>query len=182
MPHYRRNYVPGATYFFTVVTYGRARILTSEVSRQILRTAFLNQKKFRPFTIDAIVLLPDHLHAVWKLPPGDSDYSIRWNKIKYSFTDEYLANGGAEQRVTKAQNAREERGVWQRRFWEYTVRNEDDMKRCIDYVHWNPIKHGLVDRVIEYPWSSFHRYVALGEYEPGWGTAGCAEVEGAEWD
>lgn len=182
MAHYRRNIVPGATYFFTVVTYGRARILTTDLARGILRRALLDQKQRRPFTIDAIVLLPDHLHTIWTLPSGDSDYPLRWNKIKYRFTDAYLTAGGIERRVTTAQRNREERGVWQRRFWEHTVRDDHDMKRCLDYVHWNPIKHGLVERVTDYPWSSFHRYVALGEYDAAWGTDGCGDIEGAEWD
>jgi putative transposase len=117
----------------------------------------------------AIVLLPDHLHSVWRLPPGDDNYSLRWQKVKESFTRSYLASGGAEGRSTASRRRNQERAVWQRRFWEHTCRDEDDVKRCVDYVHWNPIKHRLARRVAEYPWSSFHRYVRLGEYSLDWG-------------
>jgi putative transposase len=182
MPRYRRNIVPGGTFFFTLVTYGRASFLTSDSARPILRRAILDQQQRRPFALEAIVLLPDHLHMIMTLPPRDADYSMRINKIKYSFTDEYLAAGGKEQSVTPEQWSREERGIWQRRFWEHTVTDADDLKRCLDYLHWNPVKHGLIERVKDYAWSSFHRYVASGEYDVDWGAVGCTDVEGAEWD
>ncbi len=128
-------------------------------------------RRKRPFRIDAIVLLPDHLHAVWSLPEGESDYSTRWQLIKRRFTKEYLKTGGVEAVRSASRLAKGERSVWQRRFFEHTVRDEADMKRCVDYVHVNPLKHGLVARVREWPWSSFHRYVRLGEYSIDWGDA-----------
>ena len=183
MPNYRRWYVPGGTYFFTVVTHRRQPILTSDFARPILNQSFRHEMTRAPFALTAIVLLPDHLHALWTLPDGDADYSVRWKRIKEAFTRDYLAGGGPEAEVTPSRERRQERGVWQPRFWEHVVRDEDDFKRCLDYLHWNPVKHGLVQRVADHPWSSFHRYVALGEYDPEWGSGvEVRDVSGAEWE
>lgn len=182
MPNYRRYYVPGGTYFFTVVTCGRRPILCTDAGRAGLRAAIESVRADRPFELTAVALLPDHLHAIWTLPAGDADYSGRWGLVKERFTRAHLAGGGAEVGVSRARRRQRERGVWQPRFWEHTVRDEDDFKRCLDYTHWNPVKHGLVSRVRGWPWSSFGRYVALGEYEPDWGSAGTADVSGAEWE
>jgi putative transposase len=167
MAKYYRNYVPGGTYFFTVVTYHRRAILTSDQSRATLRSAFRSVKRRWPFTVEAIVLLPEHLHAVWTLPPDDADYSLRWQKIKECFTAAYVktvASGGVRR------GDRGERNVWQPRFWEHTCREGEDLKRCVDYVHYNPLKHGLVTSVRDWRWSSFHRYLRLGEYAYDWGS------------
>jgi putative transposase len=131
-----------------------------------------------------MVLLPDHFHAIWSLPPDDADYSTRWKQTKEAFTEAFLASGGVEASRSSSRAKRSERGVWQRRFWEYTVRDEDDLKRCVDYIHWNPVKHGFVTRPADYPWSTFPRYVRLGEYERDWGTGevDVADVPGAEWE
>ncbi|MFO0801890.1 MAG: transposase [Gemmataceae bacterium] len=182
MSWYRRRYVKGGTYFFTVVTHLRRPILTTDLARPLLRKAFLNEQANHPFEIPAIVLLPDHLHAIWTLPEGDCDYSPRLSRIKESFTREYLAAGGEEGPVSPSRRARGERGVWQRRFWEHTVEDEDDLKRCLDYSHYNPVKHGLVQRVRDYPWSTFRKFVALGEYDEHWGEAEIPDVPGAEWE
>src|SRR5262245_6926147 len=147
MPNYRRNYVPGGTYFFTVVTHERRPFLTTELAKTCLRTAFEKEKEKRPFEIVAIVLLPDHLHTIWTLPTGDDNYSRRWASIKESFTREFLKNGGAEGTRSVSRRKHRERSVWQRRFWEHTCEDEDDLKRFLDYLHWNPCKHGLVNRV-----------------------------------
>jgi putative transposase len=171
MPHYRRNYVPGGTYFFTVVTYRRRRMLVDELARRCLRDAITEIRGKWPFEQVAFVLLPDHLHAVWTLPPGDDRYSLRWRRIKEDFTRRYLKAGGTELPQTDSRIAHGHRGVWHKRFWEHTVRDEDDLKHCADYVHFNPVKHGLVARVADWPWSSFHRFVELGEYDPTWGAA-----------
>lgn len=179
MPNYRRWRILGGTYFFTVVTERRRRFLVTDVARLALRNAFAHVRRERPFTVDAIVLLPDHLHTVWTLPPGDADYSTRWRLIKTHFTDHYLTSGGKESSRSAGRVDKRERGVWQRRFFEHTVRDESDMKRCIDYVHVNPLKHGLVERVVDWPWSSFHRYVKLGEYAADWGSANI--WHGDEW-
>ena len=183
MPNYRRNRLPGGLYFFTVVTHGRRPILTTELGRTCLRGAITVELERAPFVLFAIVLLPDHLHAVWSLPEGDSDYPTRWGQIKEGFTREYLAGGGTEGETTASRQKHRERAVWQHRFWEHTIRDEDDLERCANYTHWNPVKHGLVSRVRDYPWSSFHRFVAQGDYDPNWGSnAPPADVPGADWE
>jgi len=169
MRRYIRVYVPGGTYFFTVVAYNRRSILTSDLGRRCLRDTFRSVRSQWPWNMVAIVLLPDHLHTVWTLLPGDADYSLRMQKVKERFTKAFLAAGGHESAPTAAETQYGRRGVWQPRFWEHTVRDEGDLKRCVDYVHWNPVKHGLVERVADYPWSSFHRYVRIGEYASDWG-------------
>ena len=171
MTNYRRWRVQGGTYFFTVVTEGRRRFLTEEPARASLRDAIRIVRARRPFRVDAVVLLPDHLHAVWSLPENDSDYSTRWQLIKRRFTKSFLAAGGSEFALSASRRKKGERSLLQRRFFEHACRDEADVKRCVDYVHVNPLKHGLVSRVADWPWSSFHRYVRLGEYPAGWGDA-----------
>ena len=178
MPNYRRNYVAGGTYFFTCVTYRRARILTTDLGRRCLRDAIHTVQDSHPFEMTAIVLLPDHLHAVWTLPPGDARYPLRWMRIKEEFTEAWLSNGGGELPQSVSRKKHRQRGIWQKRYWEHTVEDEDDLQRCIDCTHWNPRKHRLVACIADYPSSSFHRYVKEGEYEPGWG--GVDPVPG--WD
>ena len=170
MADYRRWYVPGGTFFFTVVSCARRPILCDEEARPCLREAIETIRQDRPVQLVAMVLLPDHVHTVWTLPEGDTEYPIRWKRIKEEFTREYLARGGAEVPRSLSRMRQGERGVWQRRYWEHTVRDESDLKRCVDYVHWNPKKHGYVTRVRDWPWSSFHRYVEAGEYAPDWGA------------
>ncbi len=183
MPNYRRNYVPGGTYFFTVVTHHRRPILTSPCARGCLRDAFNSVMEKRPFVVVAIVLLPDHMHTVWSLPSGDSQYSLRWAQIKERFTRNYLRATADRDRKAAVARRRRARSVWQERYWEHTCRDEDDLKRCVDYVHYNPVKHGLVRRVVDYPWSSFHRFVRLGEYTPEWGSADpCPDYHTPELD
>jgi putative transposase len=167
MSLYRRYFIPGGTYFFTVVTYERRPILTTPIGRSCLGKALRTVKSKRPFMLVALVLMPDHLHAVWTLPRGDSDYSRRWSQIKKTFTRLFLASGGSKGARCSSRLRRRDRSVWQRRFWEHTCRDEDDLKGCIDYIHWNPVKHGLVEHVQDYPWSTFHRFVRLGEYDLG---------------
>ncbi len=169
MSWYRRNYVPGGTYFFSVVTYRRQRFLTDPVARACLRNAISAIRGRYPFEVVGIVLLPDHLHTVWTLPEGDADYSLRWRRIKEEFTRSYLPAGGRESPQSASRIKKGQRGVWQRRFWEHTCEDEEDLKRCIDYVHWNPKKHGLVTSIKDWHWSSFHRHVELGEYTLDWG-------------
>ena len=171
MSKYHRLFVPGGTYFFTVVTHNRRPLLTTEIARELLREAIHRERKERPFTIHAIVLLPDHLHTVWELPSGDFNYSLRWRRIKTDFTRAWIQQTRWTPPTTASQDKREERSLWQRRFYEHTCRDEDDFKRCIDYVHVNPLKHGLVERVADWKWSSFHRFVKLGEYSPNLGSA-----------
>src|SRR5262245_33093340 len=117
----------------------------------------------------AIVLLWDHLHCLWSLPPQDQDFSGRWQDIKQRFTAAWLENGGTEATVTSSQARRGHRGVWQRRFWEHLIRNEEDLEAHCDYIHYNPVKHGYVTRPRDWPWSSFHRFVRDGVYPLDWG-------------
>jgi putative transposase len=182
VPEYRRWYVPGGTYFFTVVTHQRRPILTSPLARDCLKRAIEVVRATRPVEVPAIVLLPDHLHTIWSLPPGDADYSLRWKQIKELFTREFLDAGGLEGTVSASRGARKERGVWQRRFWEHLVRDEGDLKGCLDYIHWNPVKHGVAASPAEYPWSSFHRWVEAGDYPIDWGADAPPDLAGAEWD
>ena len=169
MRRYIRSRI-GQVFYFTAVTHDRREILTTDVGREALRTAFRTVRAAHPFPITAIVLLPDHLHSVWELPRGDSDYSTRWRLLKSCFTRLWTDAGGDEGLVAPTRRRSGERGVWQRRFYEHTCRDDGDLKRCIDYIHVNPVKHRLVDRVIDWPWSSFHRYVRLGEYSSDWGS------------
>jgi len=169
MGRYYRNYTQGGTFFFTLVTEKRRAFLTTELARQHLRRAFREIQNRHPFEIVAIVLMPDHLHTVWTLPDKESDFSLRWRKIKETFTRSYLSD---------SRKRRGRRGIWQERFWEHTCRNEKYLRQCVDYIHWNPVKHGLVAQPADYPYSSFHRFVKLGEYEWEWGEADpCAGIE-----
>lgn len=178
MSNYRRSR-EGRMYFFTVVTHERRPILTTDLGRKVLRESILEVMANRPFTLTAIVLLPDHLHAIWEMPRGDNDYSTRWRRIKSLFTRQWLANGGSSGAINASRSTRDEQGIWQRRFFEHTCRDEEDLKRCLDDLHLNPVKHGLVNRVVDWPWSSYHRYVRLGEYDVGWG--GSPELYGDEF-
>ncbi|ELP29507.1 hypothetical protein RBSWK_06584 [Rhodopirellula baltica SWK14] len=169
MSDYQRYFVPGGTFFLTVVAYGRRPILTTEKGRDFLRAAVTSVRERHPFSLVANVLLPDHWHLIVQLPPGDDRYSLRIKLIKSKFSERWLEAGLPEANVTKSQRNRGERGIWQPRFWEHTVRDEEDLERCADYIHWNPRKHQLVGRVRDWKWSSFHRFVEQGHYEIDWG-------------
>ena len=174
MSNYRRWRVEGGTYFFTIVTHDRRPLLTTEWARKCLRDAFHRVRQLRPFKVVAIVLLPDHLHTIWELPRGDSDYATRWRQIKTLMTRCFIAQSSDMDRISVSRQRRHEKGVWQRRFHEHTCRDETEVKHLIDYIHVNPVKHRIAPRVRDWPWSSFHRYVKLGEYSIDWGG-------GAEW-
>jgi putative transposase len=168
MPEYRRALVPGGTFFFTVVTANRAPLFTSNDNQTLLHRAIARCGAQYRFELVAMVLLPDHLHAIWTLPETDSDFSIRWRAIKTFFTRDYLSQGHLEQPLSDSQSIRGHRGVWQRRFWEHLVTDEVDLQRHLDYIHYNPVKHGLVSCPHLYEASSFHRFVQCGSYERGW--------------
>ena len=171
---YRRVRVKGGTYFFTVVTYNRIKILCGAENAQLLRQAFKKIMKNHPFKIEAFVLLPDHLHCIWTLPDQDSDFSTRWRLIKSHFSRKCDFVGWVEERnPTKANASRlkkMEKTIWQRRFWEHHIRNDDDLKQHIEYIHFNPVKHNLVKAPKDWQFSSFHRYVSKGIYNLKWGA------------
>lgn len=167
MPNYRRNY-SGNLYFFTVVTFGRRKLFGVQRNREVLRESIEATRRDSPWETVAIVLLPDHLHAIWRLPENDSDYAGRVGAIKKRFTRAYLSHGGEDLPVTAGQLRHRRRGVWQPRFWEHTIRDARDFHMHLDYIHINPMKHGLAALPGDWPWSSFHRYVKMGWYEPGW--------------
>jgi putative transposase len=152
-----------------VVTHRRRPLLGTALGRRSLRRAIETVRERHPFEIPALVLLPDHLHMIWTLPRGSVRYSVRWRRIKEEFTKEFLAGGGREGDRSVSRQKRKERGVWQRRFWEHLIDSEDDFERHLEYIHYNPVKHGLVDSPVDWPYSSFHRWVERGVYPAGWG-------------
>jgi len=172
MTGYRRNFVVGGCLFFTVNLAGRRRRLLTE-NIDVLRTALRETQRRHPFSIDAMVVLPDHLHAVWTLPDGDADFSTRWRLVKTSFSWKLAV----EEPVSTSRAGKGERGIWQRRYWEHTIRDENDFRRHIDYIHINPVKHGLVTRVSDWPYSSFHRMVRESVYPEDW-AGDAAGLEG----
>ncbi len=168
MPDYRRRHVPGGTFFFTLVTAQRAAFLCHPKARRILRLALRACQAEYPFEMIATVLLPDHLHTIWALPQDDSDYAIRWKRIKSSFTRQWLASHGQEQTVSASKQRHRNRGVWQRRYWEHAIRDEADLAKHFDYIHYNPVKHRLVECPSQWPHSSFHQWVKRGCYDEHW--------------
>ena len=169
MSDYRRYFFKGGTYFFTIVTHGQRPILTTEIGRNLLRGSIETIRAKRPFKIIATVLLPDHWHLVMRLPPEDDKYSIRLKRIKEEFTTAWLGAGQSEAKVTPAQRKKGDRGIWQPRFWEHLILDEDDLIACVDYIHWNPRKHKLTNRIRDWHWSSYHRFVRSGDYPLNWG-------------
>jgi putative transposase len=169
MVRYRRNFVPGGTFFFTLTLDDRrSSALVDHVA--LLRAAFRTTRSERPFSIDAIVILPDHLHTILTLPPNDPDFSNRLRRIKGRFTRSVVAAG-----VPISSDHRGEYSLWQKRFWEHTIRNDRDFERCVDYIHYNPVKHRLVSAPSEWSFSSLHRYVRAGMLANDWGGNGYAD-------
>jgi len=174
MPDYRRNRVPGATYFFTVnLRDRRSDLLAKHIA--LLREAVRGVRHELASHIDAWVVLPDHMHCLWTLPESDSDFPERWCRIKARFT---RTLPDAERSPTKFWKG--ERGIWQRGYWEHTIRNERDYTAHMDYIHFNPVRHGLVTNVGDWPYSSFRRCVAAGLYPPQWLGGGNEPVETGE--
>lgn len=172
MPAYRRAYVPGESYFFTVVTERRQPVLSHADVRMALRDAISIVRETLPFRIDGWVLLPDHLHAIWSLPEGDADFSSRWRLIKRHVTRTCGAVYARPDYLTERRTAKQCGTFWQHRFWEHLLRDERDFRQHLDYLHGNPLKHGLVERVVDWPWSSFHRWVRRGLYPANWAGKG----------
>ncbi len=172
MSEYHRAYQPGGRYFFTVVTHGRQPLLTETPVLARLKEAFQRVKGSQPFDIEAIVMLPDHLHCLWRLPEGDGDFSSRWRLIK-----RHVSVG-----MPVGVNERGEKAVWQRRYWEHLIRDEEDWRRHMDYIHYNPVKHGYVAAPAEWPHSSFRRCVERGWYATDWGRAEPEALVGMEYE
>jgi putative transposase len=166
---YRRPRIAGGTYFFTVVTHDRRPFLCEAQNIALLRESFRKVMTAHPFAIDAIVILPDHIHAIWTLPKDDSNYSIRWSLIKSGFT----RSCGHECKGVPSPStvARRQHAVWQHRFWEHQIRDDEDFARHVDYIHYNPVKHGYVQAPIDWPHSSFRRFLREGNYEADWGSS-----------
>lgn len=168
MPEYCRAFVAGATFFFTVVTNFRKPILRSPRAVDALRSAFAHVRHRHRFEINAVVILPDHLHCIWTMPPDDDDFSTRWRLIKGRFTRHYLQKGGSETALSKSRRRQHERGIWQRRFWEHLIRDDEDLDMHMDYIAYNPVKHGLAECPHHWPYSSFNKWVDRGAYDPEW--------------
>ena len=158
MHRYKRAQQPGGTSFFTVVTHRRRKLFYEINNRLILKKAIMEVQSTHPFNIDAWVLLPEHLHCIWTLPEGDPDFSKRWGLIKAKFSKEL---------------SRPTTPVWQNRFWEHLIRDDRDLQTHLDYIHYNPVKHGLVESPKDWPSSTLHRYVKEGLYPANWGEGVC---------
>ncbi|SUX28710.1 REP-associated tyrosine transposase [Chromobacterium vaccinii] len=160
---YRRSMAEGGIWFFTVNLADRRQdYLTRHID--VLRQVVRQVRDRHPFEIVAMVVLPDHFHAVWALPEGDADYAIRMTLIKAAFS----RNLPKVERIRESRERKRERGIWQRRYWEHQIRDEADLQAHVDYIHYNPVKHGHAERVVDWPYSSFHRYVRLGWLPEGW--------------
>ena len=165
MVAYRRNFVPGGTYFFTVTLRDRSsRLLVERIDD--LRAAYARVQRDRPFITDAIVVLPEHLHRIWTLPDGDADYPARWRAIKSRFT---MACRKAGLPMIKDSSGAYD--LWQRHFWEHTIRDERDLENHVAYIHFNPVKHGHASRPVDWPHSSIHKYIERGVMNSDWAVA-----------
>lgn len=172
MSNYRRPIIPGGTFFFTVVTYRRKPIFGIDENVGHLRNAIAKIRAEKPFVIDGIVVLPEHLHCIWRLPEGDSDYSSRWKEIKKA----------ASRAIDPIPTHRKVRLVWQPRFWDHAIRDEEDWRTHMDYIHYNPVKHGRVSRPADWPWSSFKRCVSKGWYDENWGSSEPETIAGLDFE
>ena len=168
MSKYRRATIKGGTYFFTVVTFRRQTFLCDENVRNALREGIRNTRITHPFTIDGWVLLPDHLHCIWTLPPNDAAFGVRWAMIKRAVTKKCAPDLYRDDWMNESKRRRKESTIWQRRFWEHLIRDDRDYEKHMDYIHYNPVKHGFVKSVIEWPYSTFHRYMRQGIYGADW--------------
>ena len=169
MANYRRKPWNGATYFLTQVTCDRQPWLCSDLARLALREAITKVRRKRPFQIDAFVLLPDHFHGLWTLPENDGDLSTRMRLLKSYVTRSIADKLDLETRKNLSREARRERNLWQRRFWEHRVRDEEEFAAYCDYIHINPVKHQLCQSPTDWRWSSVHRFIQQGIYSLDWG-------------
>ncbi len=164
MPNYRRAWCPGGTYFFTVnlLERGSNDLLIKHIS--LLKDSIRSVRQRHPFHIHAWVVLPDHIHCIIELPENDTDFPLRWRLIKMGFSKSLTI----DERISPVRKKRGERGIWQRRYWEHLIRDEADYRAHVDYIHINPVKHGLCDKVIDWPHSTFHQLVKTGTYPADW--------------
>jgi len=175
---YTRVTNPGASYFFTLnITNRKSKLLLEHIDK--LRNAFTRVKSKHPFKLDAIVILPDHLHAIMTLPENDANYSMRWSLIK-SYFSRGIVN---KESITNSRKSKRERGIWQRRFWEHCIRDPLDYQRHVDYIHFNPVKHGYVEKAVDWHYSSIHRYISQGVLAANWGGGYAEDSVGefGEW-
>jgi len=166
---YRRSKAKGGTFFFTVVTHRREGILCAKNNARLVIEAFDCVKIKYPFALDAFVILPDHIHCIWTLPENDNDFSTRWRLIKGYFSkrfDDKDKYSKSPSRISKGEQA-----IWQRRFWEHTIKDDDDFKKHVEYIHYNPVKHGLAASADDWIFTSFHEYVSRGIYSSDWGAS-----------
>lgn len=168
MSNYRRAKLGGASYFFTLIAYRRRPILCDDIVRHALRDAVQATRREHPFSIDACVLLPDHLHCIWTLPPNDADFPLRWSKIKRRTSLACRETHRDDRLSTPSKRKHRESTLWQRRYWEHLIRDDDDFSRHMDYIHYNPVKHGLAETAGDWPHSTFQRLVADGTYPENW--------------
>jgi putative transposase len=169
VPEYRRANIPGSSVFLTLITYDRVKLFSAPENIERLRQACAVVVAEKPFTIDAAVILPEHIHFLWTLPPGDRDYSYRVGRMKVLFTRALRGANNLPDDVCESRKKHRESDVWQRRFYEHTIRDEFDFRKHLDYLHFNPVKHGLVNCVHDWEYSSFHRGVKRGDYDVSWG-------------
>jgi len=179
MRRYIRAGTAGATFFFTLTLQDRsARWLVDHVD--VLRSCVAQVKARHPFAIEAMVVLPEHLHALWRLPVDDADFSKRWMLVKQGFTRKLASRGALDETAGWRKGSKGERTLWQRRFWEHQIRDEEDYRRHVDYIHYNPVKHGCVARAGDWPYSSLHRFVREGALPADWGIGAAVEGEFGE--
>ena len=169
MSEYRRTYVPGGTFFLTLVTYHRTPLFSKPDNIARLRAALARTRTERPFDIIGAVVLPEHIHFLWTLPAGDTNYSYRISRLKTLFTRLLRGTRALPINVSNSRRKHRESNVWQRRFWEHTIRDELDLKRHLDYIHYNPVKHGFVSCPHLWEYSSFRKCVERGWYSSDWG-------------
>jgi putative transposase len=177
MPDYLRIKIEGGTYFFTLVTYQRKPLFLQETAIELFLESLNHVRTYHPFSALAHCILPDHVHLLWEMPINDANYSVRIGEIKKRFSKRFITQFENPFLVTTTQKMRGETGIWQRRFWEHFIRDEEDLKQHIDYIHYNPVKHGLVNKANEWSASSFFDYVKAGYYNDDWGQGIPIEIK-----
>ncbi len=179
MPNYRRAWQPGGTFFLTLATHRRMRWFADAVARRCLHDAIARVRRDFPFSLVAAALLPDHLHLIMELPADDTNFSIRISAIKGHFTRRWFDAGGSCAQQSASRQRQGYAGIWQKRFWEHAVRDSDDLNRCLDYIHYNPVKHALATCPHTWRWTTFARFVLEGKYADNWQCACSGAMTGS---